>query len=143
MIRNKRYRNELAISLSCQTSKLFQLDIKCDPESLCILNLFAKNCHTIDLQLLYGSKDIKTSKQMEYLNRQVDTFEQLKSARLEFKGLIDSSELFVKTHFRSMLKNVAKLDLEGYDGSGKILLKSLRYFLKFSPRIYFEYLLIV
>ena len=130
VIKNKRYKKELDISIANQASDLYKVSIeRIHLESLCILNLFAKNCQTIDLKNFHDSDNIvKSSKQMEYLNREVDTFEQLKSASLNFKSFRESSqcELFVQTHFCSMLKKVLKLDLKSYPGSGKILIKSLR-----------------
>lgn len=80
---------------------------------------------------------VKTSKQVEYLNRSISDFEQLKYGCLSFilydhcqkNNYIwndNDTESFLKNHFLSLFRNAKEIRLQCFQGSIKILLKSLR-----------------
>ena len=103
------------------------------------MNIIADNCESLNIEsFLNTCGQVKTSKQLEYLNRPITEFNQLKYGWLNFI-LFDhdqknyyvwndvDTENFLKNHFLKLFRNVKEIRLKCFQGSMKILLKSLRY----------------
>lgn len=123
--------------------KAFILTVNCiNIQSICALNIFSKNCQTLIVNsFLNSSGMIKTTKELEYFNRQINEFPLLNEARFKFR-LHDRKQekdfiwndiylnVFLKSHFIKLCKHVRKLRLECYQSSARSLVKTLRYLLR-------------